>query len=157
VLHGLLELVERDAVALWWYARARRPAFAWETLGSERLEALIDLIRDRQRGFHLLDLTTDLKIPVFAAVSVKSNGTGLLLGTAASLDPEIAIWKATSELAKIFLPGIRAGMLGRLVGCRTVLMAQIHNAWEPPPRADVEVTDVTEVTKAAELKKHAHG
>jgi hypothetical protein len=57
-----------------------------------------------------------------------------------------------------------AAVLGFVLGClagwwvgRTVLMAQIHNAWEPPPRAEVEVTEVTEVTKAAELKKHAHG
>ena len=33
VLHGFLELVERDAVALWWYNRLRRPGVALDSVG----------------------------------------------------------------------------------------------------------------------------
>ncbi len=103
VLHGLLELVERDAVGLWWYTRARRPAFAWETLGSSRVRSLIDLIRERGRIVHLLDVTTDLAIPSFAAVSSRLDGSAMLAGTGAGLDPESAIWNAVAELTKILL------------------------------------------------------
>ena len=103
VLHGLLELVERDAVGLWWYARARRPAFAWKTLLSIRVRSMIELIRDRGRVVHVLDLTTDIQIPAFAAISSKPDGSAMLLGAGAGLDPETAICSAVSEVTKILL------------------------------------------------------
>jgi len=103
VLRGLLELVERDAVGLWWYSRARRPAFAWETLGSDRVRSRIDLIRERGRVVHVLDLTTDIRIPAFAAICTRPDGSAMLLGAGASLEPEQAVCSAVSELAKILL------------------------------------------------------
>lgn len=76
MLHGLLELVERDAIAIWWYNRARRPALA------------------KRNGAALLDLTTDLGIPVIAAVD------GELLGFGAALDGEEAAARALAELSQ---------------------------------------------------------
>ena len=39
-LQAVLELVERDAVALWWYSRVRRPGVALDTFDDPRIEAL---------------------------------------------------------------------------------------------------------------------
>ncbi len=97
ILQGLLELVERDHVAIWWYQRLPRPAFAV----SERLAATLARAaaahRRAGRELALLDLTADLGVPVAAAVSGSSNGD-LLLGFGAHLDPDLAAGRALAEL-----------------------------------------------------------
>src|SRR6185295_9707032 len=37
ILQGFMELVERDAVALWWYNRVRRPGVALDSFGEPYL------------------------------------------------------------------------------------------------------------------------
>lgn len=107
VLQGLLELVERDAVAIWWYNRLRRPAFALDALN----EPYVDLVRAHyqriNRNLWLLDLTTDLGIPVFCAVSQRLNGPteDLLIGFGAHLDVRTAALRALTELNQ-FLPAV---------------------------------------------------
>ncbi|MEJ2885784.1 TOMM precursor leader peptide-binding protein [Actinomycetospora aeridis] len=97
---GLLELVERDAVALWWYHRTPMPA--------------VDLTADadgrRARDAHgalgrevwALDLTTDLGVPVVAAVSAaRRHGVPtdrVMLGLGADPDPSTALHRALGEL-----------------------------------------------------------
>lgn len=91
ILQGLFELVERDAVALWWYNRARRPGI--DLGGAAGLH--------RGRSLHALDLTTDLGIPVAAAVSHSRDGSDLLLGMGAHLDRQIALTRALSEIQQV--------------------------------------------------------
>jgi len=92
-LRGLLELVERDAIALWWYNRVRRPAVDVDGVGAVRNE-----LQRHRRALHLLDLTTDLEIPVIAAVSWAAHRRAILMGFGADLDPVIAARRAVSEL-----------------------------------------------------------
>lgn len=94
VLQGLLELVERDAAGIWWYGRIRRPAVALET---PFVQAMKHEYATRGRRLWLLDLTTDLGIPVCAAVSMGSEPESLHLGFGAHLDPVIAVNRAVSE------------------------------------------------------------
>jgi ribosomal protein S12 methylthiotransferase accessory factor len=82
-LRALLELVERDSVALWWYNRVRRPALRLRPgLRDRELAALAGLFARLEREVWLLDLESDLGIPVLAAVSrrVGSPGEDLALG-----------------------------------------------------------------------------
>lgn len=101
ILQGLLELVERDAVALWWYPRAIRPAFDLDASRDPRLASALAPLRQMEREVWVLDLTTDLGIPVAAAVSAEPGGRRLLHGFGAHLDPTLAVVRAVTEVAQM--------------------------------------------------------
>lgn len=94
VLQGLLELIERDAAGIWWYGRIRRPAVTPEP---PLLAAMRREYAERGRRLWLLDLTTDIGIPVCAAVSIGAEPESLQLGFGAHLDPALAVTRAITE------------------------------------------------------------
>jgi oxazoline/thiazoline synthase len=107
ILQGFLEVIERDAVALWWYNRARRPRVELESFGEAYFEALRELYRILGREMHLLDISADYPIPVFAAVSRGKKEEGdLLLGFGAHLEPRIAIARALTEMNQFLAEAI---------------------------------------------------
>ena len=69
IVQGFCELAERDAVALWWYNRLRRPAVDLDSLHDPYVDAVRELYAGLGRSLWMLDLTSDLGIPVFAAIS----------------------------------------------------------------------------------------
>jgi oxazoline/thiazoline synthase len=105
VLHGLLELIERDCVALWWYNRLRRPAVDIAALEDRYVQRLRDAYRAVGREWWVLDLTSDLAIPCFAAVSRRVDGgrEEPLFGFGAHLDPRIALRRSLTELNQILV------------------------------------------------------
>lgn len=109
-LRGLLELVERDGVALWWYNRIPRPALP---LGPDPiLTRLHGFYRRLGRETWLLDLTSDLGIPACAAVSLaRETGRDLAFGFGAGLTRERAARHALLEMAQP-LAARRAGWRG---------------------------------------------
>jgi oxazoline/thiazoline synthase len=109
VVQGVLELVERDAVAIWWYNRLSRPGLALAP--GDPLAGVTSALLGRGLETHLLDLTHDLGVPVVAAVAVP-GGSGLegpLLGFGAHPDRRIALERAVSELAQLVSAGGPAG------------------------------------------------
>jgi oxazoline/thiazoline synthase len=100
VLQGILELVERDAVALWWYNRLRRPAVDLESAGDPYVPAITDHYRKLRRDVWVLDVTSDLGIPAFAALSkrVDTAEEDIIYGFGAHLDPGIALTRALTEM-----------------------------------------------------------
>ncbi|MFA6615778.1 MAG: TOMM precursor leader peptide-binding protein, partial [Hydrogenophaga sp.] len=101
ILQGFFELVERDAVALWWYNRLRKPGVAVETFGEPWLQELAEHYSEHyQREIWALDLTSDLGIPVFVAVSKVREGKEerLLFGLGCHLDARIALQRAFAEM-----------------------------------------------------------
>ena len=115
VLRGLLELVERDALAIWWYNRVRRPAIAIDDAADPDVRRLLRRYAEWGRAVWGLDLTTDLGIPAVAAVSRRVGGgpESLLLGFGAGLDPAAALIRALLELAQIEVQVGRAEKEGR--------------------------------------------
>jgi oxazoline/thiazoline synthase len=107
ILQGFLELVERDSVALWWYNRVRRPAVDLDSFNIPYLQALREHYRQIQRELWVIDLTTDLGIPTFAAISRRTDRLveDIILGFGAHLDPTIALLRAVTELNQ-FLPTV---------------------------------------------------
>ncbi|WP_164019986.1 TOMM precursor leader peptide-binding protein [Pyxidicoccus trucidator] len=104
ILQGFLELVERDAVSLWWYNRARRPRVALEGFGDPLLKQLVDAYHRLGRELHVLDLTTDLGIPAFAAISRRTRGPErLCVGFGAHLEARLGVQRAITEMNQ-FLP-----------------------------------------------------
>jgi len=106
VLQGFLELVERDSVALWWYNRIPRPGIDLESFEDPYLQNLTHALAGYHREMHVIDLTADLEIPVFAAwcrridtpAERKSEGEQIVLGFGAHLDPRIALLRAVTEM-----------------------------------------------------------
>ena len=96
---ALLELIERDSVAIWWYNRLERPRFDWRAFDATGRIARISRWLQRQgRRFWILDVTADLNISVCVAISCDADGCHIALGSGASLSPEIAAWKAVAEM-----------------------------------------------------------
>jgi ribosomal protein S12 methylthiotransferase accessory factor len=100
ILQGFLELVERDAVALWWYSRVRRPGVDLASFGEPYLERLRAFLHRHGREFWALDLTADLGIPVFASVCRRADGPPeqIVFGFGAHLDPRVALLRAVTEM-----------------------------------------------------------
>jgi len=107
ILQGMLELVERDAVALWWYNRLSRPPFDLTGINDPRIHDTLATYERLGRPIRLLDLTNDLGIPVVAAVSAREFGVSedILIGFGAHLDPSIAVMRAICEVTQ-FYPGV---------------------------------------------------
>jgi oxazoline/thiazoline synthase len=100
VLQGLLELIERDAVALWWYNRLRRRGVDLESAHDPYVSELICHYGDLRRELWALDVTSDLGIPTFAALSrrVDKAEEDIIYGFGAHLDPSVALARALTEL-----------------------------------------------------------
>jgi ribosomal protein S12 methylthiotransferase accessory factor len=100
ILQGFMELVERDSVALWWYSRVRRPAVDLESFAEPYIRDLTEQYRKLNREVWVLDITGDLEVPAFAAVSRRTDQTRevVLLGFGAHFDARIGILRALTEL-----------------------------------------------------------
>ena len=107
VLHGLLELVERDAVALWWYNRGRVPGVDLDGLADPWIEDLHSVYAGLDREVWVLDLTSDLAVPAMVAVSRRTDRSteDIMFGFGAHLDPRIAVRRALTELNQL-MPGL---------------------------------------------------
>lgn len=99
ILQGFFELVERDAVALWWYNRLLRPGVDLHAFDEPYL-AIIEAhyASKYQRKVWALDLTFDLGIPVFIAVSAEADGNRVLFGFGCHFDGRIALQRAFAEM-----------------------------------------------------------
>ncbi|MGW0828062.1 TOMM precursor leader peptide-binding protein [Streptomyces sp. NPDC002845] len=110
ILHGFLELVERDAVALWWYNRTRQPGVRLDGpggFGDSWTDELHAAYRHLNREVWALDLTSDLGIPVFAAVSRRTDkpAEDIMFGFGAHFDPAVALRRALTEMNQL-LPAV---------------------------------------------------
>lgn len=103
VLQGLLELVERDSVAIWWYNRIRRPAIDLSSFCDLWIDDLRDAYSQIGREVWALDLTADLGVPVIAAISrqVGRPREEVIFGFGAHLDPAVALRRALTELNQL--------------------------------------------------------
>lgn len=108
---ALLELIERDALAIWWYNRVRRPAVVVESFESNQLNHIRDELRRFERDLYLLDITTDIGIPVYTAISPTRDGAEPVFAAAAHPSPRVAALKAASEAAQLIFSAVHTGGL----------------------------------------------
>ena len=101
ILQGFFELVERDSVALWWYNRVRRPGVDLDGFSEPYFARLRDHLAAQGRELWALDVTSDLGVPVFAALSRDTAGDRperIILGFGAHLDARVALLRAVTEM-----------------------------------------------------------
>lgn len=106
-LQALLELVERDAIATWWYNEVRRPAVDLGAIDDPYLEQLHAWLDELGRDLWVLDVTNDVGIPVFAAVSrlrePREDGSeNVVVGFGAHLEPRLGVMRAITEVNQFF-------------------------------------------------------
>jgi ribosomal protein S12 methylthiotransferase accessory factor len=108
-----LELVERDAIALWWHGG--RPPRRIEAPSVKGAQDILNSMRGgrSERQTVLLDLTTGLDVPVVAAVSSNRDGNDLAFGYAARLTWHMAVEAALKELAQMELGNFLADLKER--------------------------------------------
>ena len=107
ILQGFMELVERDSVALWWYNRLQKPAVDLASFDEPYFHSLQQYYQQLGRELWVLDITSDLNIPTFAAISPNSDRAveDIILGYGTHFDPKIALSRALTEVNQI-LPSV---------------------------------------------------
>ncbi len=103
IAHGFMELVERDCVALWWYNRLTKPQVDLDGFDEPYFQALQAYYQTINREFWLLDITSDLNIPAFAAISRRTDREveDIIFDFGADFDPKTAIFKALNGMNKL--------------------------------------------------------
>lgn len=135
VLNGLLEIVERDAIALVWLQRLRLPEIVIRPSDLEE-EALEHHARVRRSGLdvRLFDATTDFGVPVLYAVQTSDSDPVLSQVVAATCDvsPQAALSKIYRELSsiRVALRGYIGAYAGRAPDPSrvSVVGGAVHNA-----------------------------
>ncbi|MDA2812300.1 TOMM precursor leader peptide-binding protein [Nocardiopsis sp. RSe5-2] len=106
VLHGLLEVVERDAFLMTWYARLPVPRVDPYSAADRTIPMLVEQIRHEQGyAVSLYDTTLDHGVPSVWAMAVRLDGDEsrprLSCAAGAHLQPERAVLGALAELGPI--------------------------------------------------------
>jgi ribosomal protein S12 methylthiotransferase accessory factor len=105
-LHGLLELIERDAASLWWrggqFGRSIPPRHEASVMAESLLRQLRQAASGRRRSW-LLDITTDIGVPCVAAVSCRPDGSGFAFGLSARPQLAAAARAAITEMCQLEL------------------------------------------------------
>ncbi len=104
VVTGVLEIIERDAVALWWYGHMPAHAVNPEVL---KEPGFIDILRksrrDPQRRLRFLDITTEFNLPVVAVISANVDGSEVACGFSCRKNITSAIIQAFLEMCQMEL------------------------------------------------------
>ncbi|MDE0698064.1 MAG: TOMM precursor leader peptide-binding protein [Boseongicola sp.] len=100
ILQGFYELAERDAFAIWWYNRLQVPAVDLDSFDDEYLAAASDHYARCGREIWVLDITSDIKIPTFVALSRRPNAKSedIIYGAGTHADARVAALRAVCEL-----------------------------------------------------------
>ena len=115
ILQGFYELVERDAFAIWWYNRLRVPAVDLGSFDDEYLASAPSQYAGYERDLWMLDVTSDIGIPTFVALSRRPDGDteDIIYGAGCHADPRLAALRALCELNQCLTwlprPGKRDG------------------------------------------------
>lgn len=109
ILQGFYELVERDAFAIWWYNRLEAPAIDLASFNDDYLATASDYYDRLDREIWLLDITADIEIPTFVAISRRLNAPteDIIYGAGSHPNPRIAALRSVCELNQClsWLPG----------------------------------------------------
>jgi len=107
IMQGFFELVERDALAIWWYNRTRQPSVDLDSFDDPWVAEFRDRLRRLNRQVWVLDVTSDLGVPAMAAVSrrIDKPAEDIMFGFGAHPDPHIALRRSLTELAQM-LPAV---------------------------------------------------
>lgn len=106
VFHGILEIVERDAFLMTWYAQLPLPAVDMTAVNDTELQWMIQRIRSvAGYDLHFYNATMENGIPAvfIVAKNRRTSGLNLLCSAGAHVDPMRAVKGAIQETAGMLL------------------------------------------------------
>jgi oxazoline/thiazoline synthase len=114
IVQGFLELVERDAYAIWWYNRLQRAELDLSQLDDSYVRSLQAQLAESGRRLWVLDVTSDLAIPTFVAIThwMQNGRENIEFGSGAHFDARIALLRALTELNQFLSIGLMGGGSG---------------------------------------------
>jgi ribosomal protein S12 methylthiotransferase accessory factor len=114
IVQGFLELVERDAYAIWWYNRLQRPAVDLAHFEDSYIRDLQAQLGEHGRRLWVLDGTNDLKIPTFVGIThwMQDGKENIEFGSGAHFDARIALLRTLTELNQFLSIGLMGGGTG---------------------------------------------
>ena len=114
IVQGFLELVERDAYAIWWYNRLQRPAVDLAHFEDSYIRDLQAQLGEHGRRLWVLDVTNDLKIPTFVGIThwMQDGKENIEFGSGAHFDARIALLRTLTELNQFLSIGLMGGGTG---------------------------------------------
>ena len=114
MVQGFLELVERDAYAIWWYNRLQRPELDLGQFDDSFVRDLQNQLTQAGRRLWVLDMTSDLGIPTFVAIThwMQNGHENIEFGSGAHFDARIALLRALTELNQFLSLGLMGGGTG---------------------------------------------
>jgi len=114
IVQGFLELVERDAYAIWWYNRTRQPEVDLSQFDDSYVRDLHSQLADTGRKLWVLDITSDLGIPTFVAILhwMQNGQENIEFGSGAHFDKRIAVLRTLTELNQFMSIGMMRGGTG---------------------------------------------
>jgi oxazoline/thiazoline synthase len=114
IVQGFLELVERDAYAIWWYNRLQRPQVDLSHFDDSYVRDLQTQLAENGRRLWVLDVTSDLEIPTFVAILhwMHNSHENIEFGSGAHFDSRIAMLRTLTELNQFLSIGLMGGGTG---------------------------------------------
>lgn len=103
VLHGIFEVVERDAWSIFELTKRNKKEINPDTIENDIINELLDKFHKEGINIKLMDLTADLKITTIAASAddtLLKDPALLTLGVGTHLNPEVAAVRALTEVAQ---------------------------------------------------------
>jgi ribosomal protein S12 methylthiotransferase accessory factor len=114
IVQGFLELVERDAYAIWWYNRSQRSEVDLSEFDDSYIRDIKTQFTDAGRKLWVLDVTNDLGVPTYVAVMhwIKDGQENIEFGSGAHFDRRIALLRSLTELSQFLSIGLMGGGSG---------------------------------------------
>jgi ribosomal protein S12 methylthiotransferase accessory factor len=114
IVQGFLELLERDAYAIWWYNRLQRPQLDLDSFDDSYVRDLQNQLAESGRRLWVLDVTSDLGVPSFVAILhwMQNGQENIEFGSGAHFDTRIALLRALTELNQFLSIGLMGGGTG---------------------------------------------
>jgi bacteriocin biosynthesis cyclodehydratase domain-containing protein len=114
IVQGFLELVERDAYAIWWYNRSQRAEVDLSQFNDSYVRDLHTQLAEAGRKLWVLDVTSDLGIPAYVAILhwMQNGKENIEFGSGAHFDPRIAVLRTLTELNQFLSIGLMGGGTG---------------------------------------------
>jgi bacteriocin biosynthesis cyclodehydratase domain-containing protein len=111
IVQGFLELVERDSYAIWWYNRLQRAKVDLSQFDDSYVRDLQTQLAETGRRLSVLDITSDLGIPSYVALShaVENLTDFVEYGSGSHFDARIALLRALTELNQFLSIGLMGG------------------------------------------------
>jgi ribosomal protein S12 methylthiotransferase accessory factor len=114
IVQGFLELVERDAYAIWWYNRLQRREVDLSQFNDSYIHDLKNQLAESGRRLWVLDVTSDLGVPTYVAILhwIQDSKENIEFGSGAHFDPRIAMLRTLTELNQFLSIGLMGGGSG---------------------------------------------